>query len=206
MPKAAVIHQTGGPDVFRYEDIEIGDPGPGEGRLKHSAIGVNYADTYHRGGVSHPWPVGEPPVTVGFEATGEVLELGPGVEGFAVGDRVVYGLPPLGAYAEERIYPVSTLITIPDGIDPVALAGVFMKGLTAYYLLHRTYAVAPGDWVLVHAAAGGMGNVLVPWAKHLGANVIGTVGSEEKAKLPKGWAATMSSTIRPRISPPAAAN
>lgn len=183
MPKAAVIHEKGGPDVFRYEDVEVGAPGPGEVHLRHTAIGVNYADTYHRGGVSHPWPVGEPPVIVGFEATGEVLELGPGVEDFAVGDRVVYGLPPLGAYAQERIYPVSTLVGIPDGIDPVALAGIFMKGLTAYYLLHKTYAVKPGDWVLIHAAAGGMGNVLVPWAKHLGANVIGTVGSPEKAKI-----------------------
>ena len=183
MPKAAVIHEMGGPDVFRYEEIDVGDPGPGEVRLKHIAIGVNFVDTYHRGGVSHPWPVGEPPVIVGFEATGEVLELGPEVEEFAVGDRVVYGLPPLGAYTQERIYPVSTLIAIPDGIDPVALAGIFMKGLTAYYLLHRTYAVQSGDWVLVHAAAGGMGNLLVPWAKHLGATVIGTVGSAEKATV-----------------------
>ena len=186
MPKAAVIHEKGGPDVFRYEDVEVGDPGPGEVHLKHTAIGVNYADTYHRGGVSHPWPVGEPPVIVGFEATGEVLDLGSGVEDFAVGDRVVYGLPPLGAYSQERIYPVSTLLNIPEGIDPIALAGIFMKGLTAYYLLHKTYAVKPGDWVLVHAAAGGMGNVLVPWAKHLGANVIGTVGSEAKAEIAKG--------------------
>ena len=186
MPKAAVIHEKGEPDVFRYEDVEVGDPGPGEVHLKHTAIGVNYADTYHRGGVSHPWPVGEPPVIVGFEATGEVLDLGSGVEDFAVGDQVVYGLPPLGAYSQERIYPVSTLLNIPEGIDPIALAGIFMKGLTAYYLLHKTYAVKPGDWLLVHAAAGGMGNVLVPWAKRLGANVIGTVGSEAKAENAKG--------------------
>ena len=183
MPKAAVIHEKGGPDVFRYEDVEVGAPGAGEVRLKHIAIGVNYADTYHRGGVSHPWPVSEPPVIVGFEATGEVIALGPNVEDFALGDRVVYGLPPLGAYCQERIYPVSTLLEIPEGIDPAALAGIFMKGLTAYYLLHKTYAVKPGDWVLIHAAAGGMGNVLVPWAKHLGANVVGTVGSEPKARI-----------------------
>ena len=186
MPKAAVIHEKGGPEVFRYEDVEVGDPGLGEVHLRHTAIGVNYADTYHRGGVSHPWPVGEPPVIVGFEATGEVLALGPGVESFAAGDQVVYGLPPLGAYCQERVYPVSTLLKIPNGIDPVPLAGIFMKGLTAYYLLHKTYAVKPGDWVLVHAAAGGMGNVLVPWAKHLGANVVGTVGSEAKAEIAKG--------------------
>ena len=138
MPKAAVIHQKGGPEVIRNEDVEVGAPGPGEVRLRHIAIGVNYADTYHRGGVSHPWPVGEPPVIVGFKATGEVTALDPGVSGFAIGDKVVYGLPPLGAYSQERLYPAKTLIRIPDGIDPVALAGVFMKGLTAYYLLHRT--------------------------------------------------------------------
>jgi NADPH2:quinone reductase len=183
MPKAAVVHEKGGPEVFRYEEVEVGDPGPGELRLRHIAIGVNYADTYHRGGVSHPWPVGEPPVIVGFEATAEVLQLGREVEGFDVGDKVVYGLPPLGAYSQERIYPASTLLKIPDGIDPIGLAGIFMKGLTAYYLLHRTYAVKADDWVLVHAAAGGMGNVLVPWAKHLGAKVIGTVGSEAKAEI-----------------------
>ena len=183
MPKAAVIHEKGGPEVFRFEDVEVGEPGQGEVRIEHIAIGVNYADTYHRGGVSHPWPVGDPPVVVGFEATGEVKALGPGVEGFEIGDRVVYGLPPLGAYSEERLYPVSTLVAIPDGIDPIGLAGIFMKGLTAYYLLHKTYAVKPGDWVLVHAAAGGMGNMLVPWAKHLGAQVIGTVGSGAKADI-----------------------
>jgi NADPH2:quinone reductase len=185
MPKAAVIHETGGPEVFRYEDVDVGDPGPGEVRLRHNAIGVNYADTYHRGGVTHPWPVGEPPVIVGFEATAEVSERGPGVEGFAVGDRVVYGLPPLGAYSQERVYPVSMLLKIPEGVDPVPLAGIFMKGLTAYYLLHKTYALKPGDWVLVHAAAGGMGHLLVPWAKHLGANVVGTVGSKAKAAIAK---------------------
>ncbi len=186
MPKAAVIHETGGPEVFRYQDVEVGDPGPGEVRLKHTAIGVNYADTYHRGGVSHPWKIGEPPVIVGFEATAEVVALGPDVEGFAVGDRAVYGLPPLGAYSQERIYPISTLLNIPEGVDPVGLAVIFMKGLTAYYLLHKTYAVKPGDWVLVHAAAGGMGNLLVPWAKHLGAKVVGTVGSEAKAEIATG--------------------
>lgn len=180
---AAVIHRKGGPEEFRYEPITVGKPGPGEVRLRHIAIGVNYADTYHRGGISHPWPVGEPPVVVGFEATAEVLALGLGVSDFAIGDKVVYGLPPLGAYCEERIYPTSTLLKIPDGIDSVSLAGVFMKGITAYYLLHRTYSVRNNDWVMVHAAAGGMGNVLVPWAKHLGARVIGTVGSAPKAVI-----------------------
>lgn len=183
MPMAAVIHELGGPETFRFEEVAVGEPAPGEVRLRHIAIGVNYADTYHRGGVSHPWKVGAPSVIVGFEATGEVLALGPGVEDFAVGDTVVYGLPPLGAYSQERLYPTAKLLKIPDGVDPVALAGIFMKGLTAYYLLHRTYAVQPGDWVLIHAAAGGMGHVLVPWAKHLGARVIGAVGSPAKAEI-----------------------
>jgi len=186
MTKAAVIHAKGGPDVFRYEEVALGDPGPGEVRLRHIAIGVNYADTYHRAGVPHPWPVGEPPVVLGFEACAAVTALGPEVTGLAVGDRVVYGLPPLGAYAQERLYPAEKLVKIPEGIDAETLAGVFMKGLTAYYLLHRTYRVAPGDWVLIHAAAGGMGSVLVPWAKHLGAQVIGTVGSEAKAGIARG--------------------
>ena len=164
MPYAAVIHEKGGPENFRFGKVAVGDPGPGEVRLRHTAIGVNYADTYHRGGVPHPWPVGDPPVIVGFEATGEVLAAGPDVDDFQPGDKVVYGLPPLGAYSQERLYPTKTLLHIPDGIDPVALAGIFMKGVTAYYLLHKTYAVSAGDWVLVHAAAGGMGHVLVPWA------------------------------------------
>ncbi|MEM9046584.1 MAG: quinone oxidoreductase [Pseudomonadota bacterium] len=185
MPKAAVIHQKGGPENLRIQDVLVGPPGPGEVRLRHTAIGVNYADTYHRGGVPHPWHVGEPPVIVGFEACAEILELGGGVSGFSVGDPVVYGLPPLGAYCEERNYPANGLIRIPEGIDPEALAGVFMKGITAYYLLHRTYAVNADDWVLIHAAAGGMGHVLVPWARALGANVIGTVGSEPKAEVAK---------------------
>lgn len=186
MAMAAVIHEKGGPENFRFEEIAVGDPGPGEVRLRHIAIGVNYADTYHRGGVSHPWPVGDPPVVVGFEATGEVTALGPDTRGFAVGDKVVYGLPPLGAYATERLYPAATLLKIPGGIDPESLAAIFMKGVTAYYLLHKTYAVRPGDWVLVHAAAGGMGTVLVPWARHLGAHVIGTVGSAPKAEIARG--------------------
>lgn len=186
MPMAAVIHEKGGPQAFCWEEVTVGDPGTGEVRIRHTAIGVNYADTYHRAGISHPWPVGDPPVIVGFEAVGEVLDVGAGVTGMAPGDRVVYGLPPLGAYAEERLYPADTLVKIPDGIDDVALAGVFMKAMTAYYLLHRTYAVEPGTWVLIHAAAGGMGHLLVPWAKQLGASVIGTVGSAEKAEIAMG--------------------
>lgn len=183
MPKAAVIHEKGDPDVFCWEDVSVADPGPGEVRIRHTAIGVNYADTYHRRGINHPIAVPGPPTILGFEAVGQVVATGEGVGEFSVGDKVAYGLPPLGAYAEERVYPAETLIQVPDGIDDVALAGVLMKGMTAYYLLNQTYAVQPGDVVLVHAAAGGMGHVLCPWAKHLGATVIGTVSSPAKAGI-----------------------
>lgn len=183
---AAVIHEKGAPDVFRWESVDVPAPGPGEVRLRHTAIGVNYADTYHRRGINHPIFVPPLPAVLGFEAVGVVTGVGDGVDGFREGDRVCYGLPPLGAYAEERIYPAAGLIVVPDGIDDVALAGVLMKGMTAQYLLKRTYAVQPGDWVLVHAAAGGMGHVLCPWAKHLGARVIGTVSSPAKAEIALG--------------------
>ncbi|MEE8351318.1 MAG: quinone oxidoreductase [Rhodospirillales bacterium] len=185
MPKAAIIHKKGAPDVFRWEDVSVADPDPGEVLLRHTAIGVNYADTYHRRGINHPIFVPELPAVLGFEAVGKVIAVGDGVTEFAIGDKAAYGLPPLGAYAEERVYPVETLINVPDGIDDVALAGVLMKGMTARYLLKQTYAVAPGDVVLVHAAAGGMGHMLCPWAKHLGATVIGTVSSAAKAKTAK---------------------
>jgi len=183
MPKAAVIHEKGTPDVFRWEDVSVGDPGPGEVRLRHTAIGVNYADTYHRRGINHPIFVPELPTVIGFEAVGIVSAVGDGVGEVRAGDKVCYGVPPIGAYSEERIYPAETLIPVPDGIDDVALAGVLMKGLTAQYLLKRTYPVQPGDAVLIHAAAGGMGHVLCPWAKHLGALVIGTVSSPAKAEI-----------------------
>jgi len=185
MPKAAIIHEKGAPDVFRWEDICVPAPGPGEVRLRHTTIGVNYADTYHRRGINHPIFVPELPAVLGFEAVGKVIALGDGVTEFAIGDKAAYGLPPLGAYAEERVYPAQTLIDVPDGIDDAALAGVLMKGMTARYLLKQTYAVKPGDVVLVHAAAGGMGHVLCPWAKHLGATVIGTVSSAAKAEIAK---------------------
>ncbi len=186
MTMAAVIHENGPPEVFRWQQFHVADPGPGEVRLRHTAIGVNYADTYHRRGINHPIHVPALPTVVGFEAVGVVTATGAGVEDFSAGDKVCYGLPPLGAYAEERVYPVETLIAVPEGIDDVSLAGVLMKGMTAQYLLKRTYAVQPGDWVLVHAAAGGMGHVLCPWARHLGARVIGTVSSPVKAEIATG--------------------
>lgn len=182
MSKAQVIHELGPPSVMAWQDWPVPDPGPGEVRLRHTAIGVNFADTYHRGGVSHPWPIPPCPVVVGFEAVAIIEGVGEGVTAFKTGDRVAYGLPPLGSYSELRNYPVDQLLHLPDGLDDNTVAALLMKGLTAHYLLHRTYAVQPGDTILVHAAAGGMGLILCQWAKALGATVVGTVSTEEKAE------------------------
>lgn len=185
MTMAAVIHEKGAPEVFRWEEVEVGAPGPGEVRLRNRAIGVNYVDTYHRRGMPHPWPVPPLPLVLGFEGVGVVQALGPGVGGLAPGDRVAYALPPHGAYSQERVYPADKLIKVPDGIDDRTIAAMMLKGLTAQYLLRRTYPVQPGDVILVHAAAGGMGQILCQWGKHLGATVIGTVSSDEKAAQAK---------------------
>lgn len=182
MNKAQVIHELGPPDAMRWEDWPLSDPGPGEVRVRHTAVGVNFADTYHRGGVSHPWPVPPCPTVIGFEAVGVVEGAGDGVEGFAVGDRVAYGIPPLGSYAEARNYPADKLLHVPDSLADRQVAASLMKGMTAHYLLRRTYAVQPGDVVLVHAAAGGMGLILCRWAKALGATVVGTVSTAAKAE------------------------
>ncbi len=183
MPKAQVIHQLGPPNVMQWQDWPVPDPASGEVQLRHTAVGVNYADTYHRGGISHPWPVPPCPVVIGFEAVGIVEGVGEGVQGFAVGDRVAYGIPPLGSYSELRNYPAEKLLHLPDGLDEKVVAALLMKGMTAHYLLHRTYAVQPGDTIVVHAAAGGMGLILCQWAKALGATVVGTVSTEEKAEI-----------------------
>lgn len=182
MAMAAVIHEKGAPDVFRWEEVTVGDPGPGEVRIRNAAVGVNYVDTYHRRGIPHPWPVPPLPVVLGFEGVGEVVAVGPGVSGFAEGDRVCYALPPHGAYAQERVYPVDQLLKAPDGVDDQTVAAMMLKGLTAQYLLRRTYRVESGDTILVHAAAGGMGLILCQWGKALGATVIGTVSTPEKAE------------------------
>jgi NADPH:quinone reductase-like Zn-dependent oxidoreductase len=185
MGMAAVIHEKGAPDSFVWEEIEVGSPGHGQVRLRSTAVGVNFADTYHRAGIPHPMKVGDPPVVLGFEGVGRIEELGPGVAGFSVGERVCTCLPPLGAYSQERLYPADKLIRIPKDLplDDIQLAGMILKGMTAQYLLHRTHKVQPGDYVLIHAAAGGMGHMLCPWARHLGATVIGTVGSDAKAEI-----------------------
>ena len=185
MGMAAVIHEKGAPDNFVWEEIKVGSPARGQVRLRSTAVGVNFADTYHRAGIPHPMIVGDPPVVVGFEGVGEIEELGPGVTGFSVGERVCTCLPPIGAYSQERLYPADKLIKVPKDLplDDVQLAGLVLKGMTAQYLLHRTHKVQPGDYVLIHAAAGGMGHILCPWARHLGATVIGTVSTDAKAEI-----------------------
>jgi len=172
------IHETGGTDVLRWEEEQIGDPVAGQVRLRQTAVGLNFIDTYHRTGL---YPL-ELPAVLGMEAAGVVDAVGEGVEGLTVGDRVAYPLQP-GAYAEERLIDAQRLVKLPDEIDDPHAAALMLKGLTAWYLLRRTYVVQPGDTVLVHAAAGGVGLIACQWAKDLGATVIGTVGSKEKADL-----------------------
>jgi NADPH2:quinone reductase len=170
---------------MKWEDWYVPDPKLGEVRIRHTAIGVNYADTYHRAGISHPWPVPEEPVVIGFEGVGIVEGIGEGVTEFKTGDRVAYGIPPLGSYSEVRNYPTDKLLHLPKDLDDREVAALLMKGMTAHYLLHRTYAVQPGDTILVHAAAGGMGLILCQWAKALGATIVGTVSTQEKAEVAK---------------------
>lgn len=182
MPMAQVIHEQGAPDVMTWQEWPVDDPANNEVRIRHSAIGVNFADTYHRGGVPHPWPVPNRPCVIGFEAVGVVEGIGADVSEFSEGDRVAYGIPPLGSYSEVRNYPADKLLHLPDELDERDVAALLMKGMTAHYLLHRTYKVQPGDAILVHAAAGGMGLILCQWAKALGATVIGTVSTDAKAE------------------------
>jgi NADPH:quinone reductase len=179
MPKAIRIHKTGGTEVLKWEDIEVGQPGSGEVKLKQTACGLNYIDIYGRTGL---YPVGNLPATLGMEAVGIITELGDGVDSFKIGDRVAYPMC-LGAYAEERLIGADKLCKVPENIDDQTAAAMMLKGLTAHYLLFRTYAVKPGDNILVYAAAGGVGLILCQWAKLLGATVIGCVGSAEKAEL-----------------------
>ena len=178
MSKAIRIHQTGGPEVLTWEDVEVGEPGPGQVRLNQTACGLNYIDVYGRTGL---YPVGDLPAIIGMEAAGSVEAVGDDVD-FAVGDRVAYPMT-LGAYAEARVIDAAKLVRVPDSIDDETAAAMMLKGLTAHYLLFRTYAVQPGDAILVYAAAGGVGLILCQWAKLLGATVIGCVGSQEKAEL-----------------------
>ncbi len=177
--KAIRVHRHGGPEVLTYEDVGIGRPGPGEVLVRNRAIGLNFVDTYFRSGAYAPPGL---PFIPGNEGAGEVVEVGEGVAGFSPGDRVAY-VETLGSYAEQRIVPAHFLVHLPDAIDFETGAAMLLKGLTAQYLLRRTFKVGPGHTILMHAAAGGVGLILTQWAKHLGATVIGTVGSPEKAEL-----------------------
>ncbi|MDN2566339.1 quinone oxidoreductase [Aquibium sp. A9E412] len=180
MTKAIVVHQTGGPEVLSWEARDPGRPGPGEVLVEHRAVGLNFIDVYFRSGL---YPA-ETPFVPGSEAAGVVVETGEGVDGLAAGDRVAYCVSG-GAYAERRVIAADRLVSVPDGVSDEQAAGMMLKGMTAWYLVRRTFPVKPGQTVLCHAAAGGVGLIVGQWAKHLGATVIGTAGSEEKIALAK---------------------
>jgi NADPH2:quinone reductase len=181
MVHAIRFDKAGGPEVLAWQSVEVGKPGQGEVRLRHTAVGLNYIDTYHRSGLYQlPLPSG-----VGLEAAGVVEECGPGVTDLKPGDRVAYAGGPIGAYTEARLMPAERLVPVPDGISDAQAAAMMLQGMTVWYLVRRTHVVKPGETILIHAAAGGVGLILCQWAKHLGATVIGTVGSTEKAALVK---------------------
>jgi NADPH2:quinone reductase len=181
MVQAIRFERTGGPEVLIWQQVSVDKPGPGQVRLKHKAVGLNYIDTYQRSGLYKvPMPSG-----LGGEGCGVVEEVGPGVTDLKVGDRVAYAGGPLGAYCEERVFPADRLVPVPDGISDQEAAAMMLKGMTAWYLIRRTHVVKPGETILIHAAAGGVGLIACQWAKYLGATVIGTVGSEDKAALVK---------------------
>ena len=179
MTYAIRFHKAGGPEVLVWEEVDVGKPGPGEARVRHTAVGLNFVDIYNRSGL-YPVPL---PSGLGGEAAAVVEEIGPGVTDLKPGDRVAYGSAPAGAYSEARLIAADRLIKLPDSIDDKTAAAMMLKGLTVQYLIRQTYRVKAGDTILLHAAAGGIGLILGQWAKHLGATVIGTVGSDEKAKL-----------------------
>ncbi len=181
MTNAIRIHEHGAPEVMKWESVEIGAPAAVEARIRHTAVGLNYIDTYHRSGL-YKIPL---PCVLGREGAGVVEAVGSAVTGLKVGDRVAYGAAPIGSYCESRLIPADRLVNIPANVSDQQAASIMLKGMTAQYLLRRTYAVKAGDTVLVQAAAGGVGLMLCQWAKHLGATVIGTVGSDEKGELAK---------------------
>ena len=179
--QAIEIKKTGGPEVLELKDIKLDDPKDGEVLIKHSAIGLNYIDTYHRSGL-YPLPL---PSGIGLEAAGIIEKTGKNVADFKVGDKVAYAAAPIGSYSSHRNYPVKSLVKVPDGIDLEVVAALMTKGLTTFYLLHKTYVVKSGQTILFHAAAGGVGQIFCQWAKSLGCSVIGTVGSDEKIEIAK---------------------
>lgn len=180
MPHAIRLYENGGPEKMQWEEVEVGAPGPGQVRVRNTAIGLNFIDTYHRSGL-YPMQL---PLTLGMEGAGVVEAVGPKVKEFKAGDRVAYANP-VGAYADVLLRPAERLVKIPAGIDDRIAAAIMLKGMTAGYLIRRTYKVKPGDVILLHAAAGGVGQILSQWAKSLGATVIGTVGNDAKAALAK---------------------
>ena len=180
MSKAIRIHRPGGPEEMVWEEVEVAAPGPGQVLLRQTAVGLNYIDVYHRTGL---YPLSALPAVLGMEAAAVVEAVGDGVGDLRPGQRVAYASPPPGAYAERRLMPADRLVPLPDSIDDVHAAAMMLQGMTAQYLLRRTYRVQPGDAILVHAAAGGVGTILCQWGRHLGATVIGTVGSDEKAEI-----------------------
>jgi NADPH2:quinone reductase len=181
MVQAIRFAKTGGPEVLEWQQVEVGKPGPGQVRIRHTAVGLNYIDTYQRSGL-YPMPL---PSGLGSEAAGVIEEVGPGVTGLKAGDRVAYAGGPLGAYSEARVMPADRLVPVPAGITDQQAAAMMLKGMTAWYLVRRTHPVKAGETILIHAAAGGVGLIVCQWAKHLGATVIGTVGDDEKAALAK---------------------
>ena len=181
--KALVLRELGPPENMLWEDWPVPEPGSTEVRLRQTAIGLNFADTYHRAGIPHPWLVPPCPVVIGFEAVGVVEAVGRDVNNLSVGDRVGYAIPPLGSYSQYRNYPAASLVRIPDDLEDRQVAAILLKGMTAHYLLHRTYAVQAGDTIVVHAASGGMGLILCSWANAMGATIVGTVSTEKKAEL-----------------------
>src|SRR6266581_6543741 len=181
MTHAIRINETGGPEVLRWEELALPEPGPGEARVRHHAVGLNFIDIYHRSGL-YPLPL---PSGIGLEGAGVVEAVGSGVAELRPGDRVAYAGGPVGAYAEARNLPADRLVPLPAAIDFKSGAAMMLQGMTAQYLLRRTYRVQAGDTILIHAAAGGVGLIVCQWAKSLGATVIGTVGDDEKAALAK---------------------
>ncbi len=178
--KAIRVHEPGGPEVLLWEDATVGDPGAGEARIRHTAVGLNYVDVYYRTGLYKPPSY---PFTPGSEAAGVVEAVGPGVSDIKPGMRMAYGAAPLGAYSQARLIPADRLVPLPDAIDDRTAAAMMLKGMTVHYLLLRIGQIKKGDTILLHAAAGGVGLIACQWARSLGATVIGTVGSDEKAEL-----------------------
>jgi NADPH2:quinone reductase len=185
MVHAIRVHQNGGPEVLKWDEVEVGQPGPGQARIRHTAVGLNYIDTYQRSGL-YKMPL---PFILGSEGAGVVEAVASDVKHLKAGDRVAYA-GSLGGYSEARLIPADRLVKLPDGVTDQQAAAMMLQGMTAQYLLRRTYPVKKGDTILVHAAAGGVGLIMCQWAKHLGATVIGTVSTEEKAALAKAHGCT----------------